>query len=166
MSRKSKKNREKRIRRIEKKEKRYYDANTLTNKECQHEIGKMKKTGFVGVTSSLAIGEAVRNILIKKPNGKEKALHLIDYIEEQRKYKLIEILPACKVKKQLMEIFEIVKEMDIADAYHLAIAVSHGCVQFNSSDPDLDIPKEKQKKIKEKFGLQEFVIVKRDIADI
>lgn len=165
MSKKSKKNRERRIKRIKEKQKKYYDANTLTNIECQREIIKMKKTGFRGVTSSLAIGEAVRNTLIKKKDGRERALALIDYMDGQYKCGLIEILPACKVKKGVMDICEIVEEIDIADAYHLAIAANSRCVEFHSSDSDFNITREKQKKIGEKFGLQKFVIVNRGIMD-
>lgn len=165
LSRKSRHNQKLKKLSREAKIKKYYDANTLTLTECVREIEQMNKTGFLGVTSALAIGEALKNILQKSAHeeGKKKARRFVEFLAIQCKSRCLEIVTAQKVNTEMVWILQNT-ELEVSDAHHLAIAIGQKCQKLVSADPDFcNLAEKTKKEIGEKFNFPEFDIEKKSV---
>lgn len=160
--------------REEQRKKKYYDANTLTLKEVIQEIYAWRGTGFVGLTSTLAIGEALWNRILKMQERKMSqdtisitlATEFLGILMELKEQKCLRVVNAKGVKDQLSKVTAILDSLDISDAYHFAIAVKNQCVRFVSTDPDItQIRNDKINEIKTRFNLRDFKIEKKQIRN-
>ena len=171
MARRSDRNFEKREKRIESLERKYYDACALRLTVCQKEIRNSEEQGFIGMTSFLGLGECISHIIIDakdKEDAERQIQPFVRLIYEQQRKNCLELVTAERVTEEILSIFDIIGKnvIDVADAHHLAIALSHKCVRFITTDRDLyGLTEEKQQELKEKFGIPNFSVEKRELDD-
>ncbi len=167
MSKRSERNRAKREEEDRERKEKYYDSNTLTIADCQKEIYNLSGTGFVGLTSHLAVGEAISNeILLDDDLGEGeiayKAEQFIRFLLEQKENGCLRFVGADGDKSAIRYLLDNT-ELSLSDAHHFAIAIKAKCVSLISTDPDLyGLPRGKIEAIKKLFGLDEFIIEKRE----
>lgn len=145
---------------LDDREKWYYDACTLDQKNCYYDIVN-KKPPKKAVISHLALGEAYGNCHVKKKNPIGAISALAGLIEKLRLGNYIKIVGNDNVDKELKFIKESSLRLSITDSVHLATAVKERCCVVVSTDSDfLRAPKKKLFKLKENFSLSKLVIIK------
>jgi predicted nucleic acid-binding protein len=137
----------------------YYDACVLQKDSDIHPdiVNDNPKQGILSVTSHLALGEALGNILLKDKNQFDAFLNLI---ARYNKAGLLEIEGNDGIEKQMEKISEHGLELSFSDRVHLATALKAGCEQLHTCDGDFSYGPAKYHTLGAVFGLPSFCVKK------
>jgi len=137
----------------------YYDACALKKDPKIHAqiINDNPKQNIMSVTSHLALGEALGNVLFKK---KEQVDAFTGLIQSYCEAGLLVVKDNDSIEEHLLKIKEHRFEMNFSDSVHLATALKNGCEQLHTSDGDFDYEPAKYRALGAEFGLSNFCIKK------
>ena len=143
----------------ENRERWYYDACTLDEKNIYYEIVN-KRPSKEAIISHLSLGEAYSNCHLKKKDPLGTINSLSQFIEELRLGNYIRIVGNDNLEKELDYVLEICSRLSTTDAIHLATAIREKCGVFVSIDSDLlGLPQKKLTKLAKKFNMPKLVVI-------